>query len=1009
MHVAIHTMAEVYHVWQNKLAKVQEASSKQLQRQCEVLRSRSDLLQCSSGCLCRSRPLARGMKKDEVEANERSSGEEGRFDAFSERTQIDHRAQAASSCARASTCSVMGKDSNVPFLMDFLLGGVSGPVAKTLTAPIERVKLAVQTQDANPKIRSGEVPRYTGIVDRAQRTLKEQGLSRFRDGNFTNCLRYFPTQAFNLAVKDTLKKMFPKYTPKTEFWQFFGANLVSGGLARAGTRLASDVGSGKATFSGLGDCIVKTSKGPGGFFAPYTGFGVSVYGINRGLQLGTFDTITGLQQMQAEKPVEEHIYKGTTDCFRKIAFEEGLMKVLYKGFVANIVRSVGEALGDEMSPEDLDVRRNVSAAAPMTESSKSFTVPVLSQDVKGTARVGGYLFLHVDDADTFVSLPEVMTAMQQAVGNLAKLGGIVKSSKVDLEIRKRSTPGKLKVSILIEVLEASESAQSIAEKISKQDIETVTGGVRSELNAAGLNFTVRDASLRVTILPAVNDLGPSADSTMQKDLPVKEAVVEVKEHNNSVEARGRTPLRGMYRDESKLAPLLHAPSMDDYDEPGAAASEGKEVAKDSIAEAKAKSEAESKVQSFNLLEADMVEALAAFTKLQALVAAEAAMDTRAVDIPPHAEFDLPDWSRPSQERERPAEDGTSADEMMPIPKTQSLDEDWKRSAQKAFDDPTRTKASCEIPEANTLALVQRVSERQYESFIQILRSKNPTAPEEVIGNMASIFPQFGKMTRTQALRSPKCLGPCFVCSENFWLRKLATGKEVYVATMAEVSQVVFVIEILAQIRGRGIDLDRLARHKAFQDGLTLDKKGAIQHLTKLLVDQMQKWLPVTQADSGSQHQIAALLAEIAELKAKAGSAPLPEAQAPEGSSQPPSHRAPSPVEAALRGNKPVAFDPAQLLVTPGSINQWLQTNMSESFSETKYKAWFKGLKLDITSRQTIERNLVAMDHWWQNQPDEAESTVHRVAVCYGIPPGKIKSGQNENLLKVMTVALTMAS
>ena len=246
-------------------------------------------------------------------------------------------------------------------------------------------------------------------------------------------------------------------------------------------------------------------------------------------------------------------------------------------------------------------------------------------------------------------------------------------------------------------------------------------------------------------------------------------------------------------------------------------------------------------------------------------------------------------------------------------------------------------------------------------------------------------------------------------SENFWLRKLATGKEVYVATMAEVSQVVFVIEILAQIRGCGIDLDRLAQHKALQDGLTLDKKEAIQHLTKLLVDQMQKWLPVTQTDSGSQHQIAALQAEIAELKAKAGSAPLPEAQAPEGSSQPPSHRAPSPIEAALRGNKPVAFDPAQLLVTPGSINQWLQTNMPESFSETKYKAWFKGLKLDITSRQTIERNLVAMDHWWQNQPDAAESTVHRVAVCYGIPPGKIKSGQNENLLKVMTVALTMAS
>ena len=102
-------------------------------------------------------------------------------------------------------------------------------------------------------------------------------------------------------------------------------------------------------------------------------------------------------------------------------------------------------------------------------------------------------------------------------------------------------------------------------------------------------------------------------------------------------------------------------------------------------------------------------------------------------------------------------------------------------------------------------------------------------------------------------------------SENFWLRKLATGREVYVATMGEVSQVVFVSEILAQVRGRGIDLDRLSQNKALQDGLTVDKKEAIQHLTKLLVDQMQKWLPVVQADSGSQHQIAALQAEIAAL------------------------------------------------------------------------------------------------------------------------------------------------
>jgi len=293
----------------------------------------------------------------------------------------------------------MAKDNSalVSFLQDFALGGLSGAIAKTLTAPIERIKLVIQTQDANPKIRSGEVPRYKGIVDCGSRIMSEQGFARFWDGNFTNCIRYFPTQAFNLAFKDTFKKMFPKYNPKTEFGKFFGANLVSGGLAAASsmtivypldyarTRLASDVGSGKKTFSGLGDCIMKTMKGPLGFFGLYAGFGVSVVGIvgYRGLQLGTFDTIVGINpwkkdkgllgaastfaaaqtaitigagatypfdtvrrrlQMQSEKPKEQHLYNGTMDCFKKIAAEEGLAKGLYKGFRANVVRSVGGAL-----------------------------------------------------------------------------------------------------------------------------------------------------------------------------------------------------------------------------------------------------------------------------------------------------------------------------------------------------------------------------------------------------------------------------------------------------------------------------------------------------------------------------------------------------------------------------------------------------------------------------------------------------------------------------------------
>jgi solute carrier family 25 (adenine nucleotide translocator) protein 4/5/6/31 len=38
------------------------------------------------------------------------------------------------------------------FVVDFLVGGISAAVSKTVVAPIERVKLLLQTQDANKKI-----------------------------------------------------------------------------------------------------------------------------------------------------------------------------------------------------------------------------------------------------------------------------------------------------------------------------------------------------------------------------------------------------------------------------------------------------------------------------------------------------------------------------------------------------------------------------------------------------------------------------------------------------------------------------------------------------------------------------------------------------------------------------------------------------------------------------------------------------------------------------------------
>jgi solute carrier family 25 (mitochondrial adenine nucleotide translocator), member 4/5/6/31 len=209
-------------------------------------------------------------------------------------------------------------------------------------------------------------------------------------------IRYFPTQAFNFAFKDTIKAMFPKYSAKTDFGMFFLVNMASGGLAGAGslcivypldyarTRLASDVGAGQRSFNGLADCLIKTAKGPSGFMGLYNGFGVSVAGIipYRGVYFGMFDSLMGINpyrkekgavgllskfavaqvtaitagyasypfdtirrrlQMQSEKPKEDWLYKGTMDCCVKIMKEEGT-SALFKGAGANALRTVGSAM-----------------------------------------------------------------------------------------------------------------------------------------------------------------------------------------------------------------------------------------------------------------------------------------------------------------------------------------------------------------------------------------------------------------------------------------------------------------------------------------------------------------------------------------------------------------------------------------------------------------------------------------------------------------------------------------
>merc|ERR1712107_7701 len=106
-----------------------------------------------------------------------------------------------------------------------VLGGVSGAIVKTGMAPIERVKLLLQTQDSNPKIISGEEPRYTGIGDCFRRVQSEQGMKAFWRGNLVNCLRYAPQQGSALAFNDTIRVMTPKFDPVKEVFAATACSL----------------------------------------------------------------------------------------------------------------------------------------------------------------------------------------------------------------------------------------------------------------------------------------------------------------------------------------------------------------------------------------------------------------------------------------------------------------------------------------------------------------------------------------------------------------------------------------------------------------------------------------------------------------------------------------------------------------------------------------------------------------------------------------------------------------
>ena len=266
----------------------------------------------------------------------------------------------------------------------FVAGGISGAVAKTVTAPLEAIKLKLQYTEDDDE----------GALDCARRILEREGWRGFYRGNLANVLRYFPTQAFNFAFKDKIKRLMPKVDRKKHPWRAFAVNMVSGGIAGAGSLVlvypldtartqllicTNDDGSPK-----YANMVEFFRDWNGDVRKLYEGYVVSVAGIipfraiyfivndtlrailpwirDEGLKglvskftcaqaaalcaayaSYPFDTVRRRLQVDAQRPLGERRYKGNLDCLKKVYRVEGV-RALFRGAGYNAVRTVTSAL-----------------------------------------------------------------------------------------------------------------------------------------------------------------------------------------------------------------------------------------------------------------------------------------------------------------------------------------------------------------------------------------------------------------------------------------------------------------------------------------------------------------------------------------------------------------------------------------------------------------------------------------------------------------------------------------
>lgn len=187
------------------------------------------------------------------------------------------------------------------FARQMFAGGGAGAISRTLTAPVERVKVVLQVQAVS---KVPETQQFKGIVDCFAGIYRQQGFLGYWRGNGLNVLRIIPNSAIKFSTYDHYKKIaFPegeqKYRDNRK--EKYLRKMVCGGLSGvttlipvypldlARTKLSADT---QGRYRGVVH-LMRTTVSTHGVLGLYTGLTISLCGIvpYLAISLATYDTL----------------------------------------------------------------------------------------------------------------------------------------------------------------------------------------------------------------------------------------------------------------------------------------------------------------------------------------------------------------------------------------------------------------------------------------------------------------------------------------------------------------------------------------------------------------------------------------------------------------------------------------------------------------------------------------------------------------------------------------------